>query len=66
MTHTKSDTWEEFKTETGLIGAALVKDGVAVQVKLKSKMPRRFYYSALNEVGLKAEELWPKKGETHE
>lgn len=50
-------TKQEFTTETGLKCAAFFdEEGFCVKTKLLSKVPKRWYYSCLNEMGLEAEE----------
>lgn len=49
---------KEFITETSIKWQALIdENGYVTKVKMTSKMPRGYYYSALNDVGVHYEEL---------
>lgn len=58
----KESTTQEFTTSTGIKAKAWIdKDGYCIQYKVTSKMPRSYYYSALNDVGEEAEKLFKFK-----
>ena len=44
------NTWIKFTTETGLVGGYKFVDG-ELYLKLFTGVPRRFYYSCMNEIG---------------
>ena len=53
---------EIFYTETGIKGEATIDEkGYCIKYRVLSPIPKTHYYSALNEVGLKAEELFKFK-----
>ena len=48
---TTSTIWITFRTWTGLEAKYKIDAENKLHIKLVSKMPKRFYYSAMNEIG---------------
>jgi hypothetical protein len=47
----KNRNWIKFTTETGLICGYCFDENKEVMIKVFSKLPKTFYYSACNEAG---------------
>lgn len=60
MENNKTNKWVSFTTETGLKGKFKIFGEDTrndVEIKIVTPMPRRFYYSAVNEAGAYYDEV---------